>query len=94
MKIDSYISFIDLTPNNIRYFLSNLKQLTFEVTDACNLRCAYCGYHVYIYDDKGNKIEYIETPNTKFAERNVMWGRQVDARDRYRKIPYNPIELE
>lgn len=24
--------------------ISNLKQLIFEVTDACNLRCKYCGY--------------------------------------------------
>jgi len=29
---------------DIRYNLINLKQLVFEVTDACNLRCKYCGY--------------------------------------------------
>jgi predicted permease len=52
------------------------------------------GYHVYIYDDKGNEIEHIETPNIKLAERKVSWFRKIDARDRYRKISYNPIELE
>lgn len=34
-----YISIEDIT-----YQLSNLKQLTFEVTDACNLNCQYCAY--------------------------------------------------
>ncbi len=29
---------------DIEYNLINLKQLVFEVTDACNLRCKYCGY--------------------------------------------------
>lgn len=31
-------------PNHIRYALANLPLLTFEVTDACNLKCKYCGY--------------------------------------------------
>lgn len=29
---------------SIKYNLQNLPQLVFEVTDACNLRCEYCGY--------------------------------------------------
>ena len=33
-----------ITSNDIRSQLSNLKQLTFEVTDACNLNCKYCAY--------------------------------------------------
>jgi GLPGLI family protein len=52
------------------------------------------GCDVYITDDSGNIIEHIETPNTKFAELNVGFSIRVNARDRYRKIPYNPIELE
>jgi GLPGLI family protein len=52
------------------------------------------GYNVNIIDASGNRIEHIETPNTKFAEQNVSWSISVDARDRNRKIPYNPIELE
>lgn len=30
--------------SDIEYNLMNLKQLVFEVTDACNLRCKYCSY--------------------------------------------------
>jgi len=31
-------------PNEIKLKLANLRQLVFEVTDACNLKCYYCGY--------------------------------------------------
>jgi sulfatase maturation enzyme AslB (radical SAM superfamily) len=33
-----------LSIEHIKYSLSNLHLLTFEVTDACNLKCKYCGY--------------------------------------------------
>ena len=36
--------FRKISPMEIEYNLMNLKQLVFEVTDACNLRCKYCGY--------------------------------------------------
>lgn len=36
--------FIDITGKQVEEALLNLKQLTFEVTDGCNLRCKYCGY--------------------------------------------------
>ena len=39
-----------LTPDQIYYSLANLRQVTFEVTDACNLKCKYCGYGEF-YDD-------------------------------------------
>lgn len=29
---------------NIIYSLANMRQLVFEVTDACNLKCKYCAY--------------------------------------------------
>lgn len=40
----------------------NLSQLTFEVTDACNLKCKYCGYgDLYSdYDERENKKMPIE----------------------------------
>jgi len=31
-------------PKNIRYYLKNLSQLVFEVTELCNLNCKYCAY--------------------------------------------------
>ena len=39
-----------LTPNHIRLALANLPLLTFEVTDACNLKCKYCGYGEFYND--------------------------------------------
>lgn len=36
--------FADITAKDIEYNLVHLPQLVFEVTDACNLRCKYCGY--------------------------------------------------
>ena len=46
-----------VTPDVISYQLSNLHQITFEVTDACNLRCKYCGYGEFYedYDKRENK---------------------------------------
>ena len=42
--------------SNIR----NLSQVTFEVTDACNLQCKYCGYgELYDgYDTRKSKMLY------------------------------------
>ena len=39
-----------LKANAVEKHLENLTQLTFEVTDACNLKCKYCGYGEYYYD--------------------------------------------
>ena len=33
-----------ITADHIKYNLIHLHHLIFEVTDACNLRCKYCGY--------------------------------------------------
>jgi uncharacterized protein len=51
-----------LTSDSISYQLSNLRQLTFEVTDACNLRCKYCGYGEFYedYDKRENKKLSVE----------------------------------
>lgn len=38
------IEYTILTVKNIRQQLLNLRQLVFEVTDSCNLKCKYCGY--------------------------------------------------
>lgn len=34
----------ELTPAMVENALANIRQITLEVTDACNLRCKYCGY--------------------------------------------------
>lgn len=48
--------FVELSSLDIEYNLMNLNQLVFEVTDACNLRCKYCGYaDLYEgYDEREN----------------------------------------
>ena len=38
------IEFKEITASEIREELANTPQVTFEVTDKCNLRCEYCGY--------------------------------------------------
>lgn len=45
---------------DIAYNLINLKQLVFEVTEKCNLRCKYCGY-ADLYETHG-KREDISLP--------------------------------
>ncbi len=39
MKNKEYIS-----TELVKHSLANTLQITFEITDACNLNCAYCGY--------------------------------------------------
>lgn len=57
--------YILTTPNDIEQNLINLKQLVFEVTDACNLRCKYCGYaDLYEgYDKREIPISLSNVPN-------------------------------
>jgi uncharacterized protein len=45
-----------LTSDMINYEIANLSQLTFEVTDSCNLNCKYCGYNDFYngYDKREN----------------------------------------
>lgn len=47
-----------ITSRDVLSALVNLKQLTFEVTDACNLKCKYCGYgELYCgYDERHNSF--------------------------------------
>ncbi len=47
----------EMKPDDIRFTLANFRQITFEVTDACNLRCEYCGYGKFYknYDKRENK---------------------------------------
>jgi uncharacterized protein len=51
-----------INSESITFALANLPQLTFEVTDACNLKCKYCGYGDFYddYDDREDKKLPIE----------------------------------
>jgi len=52
------------------------------------------GFNVDVEDNAGKTIENLETPNKEFEERNYTWTISVNVADRYKKLPYNPIELE
>ena len=47
-----------IEPIEIEMNIANLPQITFEVTDACNLKCKYCGYGDFYddYDERRNKM--------------------------------------
>jgi uncharacterized protein len=46
-----------ITSGQINNVLANLRQIVFEVTDACNLKCKYCAYGEFYddYDERENK---------------------------------------
>jgi GLPGLI family protein len=52
------------------------------------------GWCLHIYDDSGKKIDFIKTPNTTLSDKGIMWGKAFVASEKYKKYPYNPIELE
>ena len=54
-----------ITATTVRHNLANLRQVTFEVTDDCNLRCRYCGYgEMYCgYDER--KSGYLDFSQVK-----------------------------
>lgn len=58
-------NFYQVTEKDIFENLINLRQLTFEVTDACNLKCKYCGFGelYHGYDDRESK--FMSLPNAK-----------------------------
>jgi len=47
----------EVTPDSIRKTLANLMQVTFELTDSCQMDCFYCGYGKFYgdYDKRENK---------------------------------------
>jgi len=52
------------------------------------------GWNIRITDDNGKDIEAIRTPNKTDEERGYGMMMTVNIKDRYRKLPYNPLELE
>lgn len=43
-----------INENSIKHNLINLRQLVFEVTDCCNLKCKYCAYSE-LYEDRDER---------------------------------------
>jgi len=83
-KDNGYFSTIDIehrlsgkiTANGIKSTLANMRQVTFEVTDACNLKCEYCGYGKFYwdYDKRGNKNLNINTAKNVLNYLIKLWN--------------------
>lgn len=71
---------ISITPKIIDYNLTNLRQILFEVTDSCNLKCKYCGYgELYNgYDKRQNKKMKLKQILPLFDYLEKKWERSFD----------------
>lgn len=69
--MDTYI-----TAEQIKSALANTPQITFEVTDACNLRCEYCAYgKLYAdYDKREDKILPTKTAKLFIDYMAALWA--------------------
>jgi uncharacterized protein len=69
-----------VTPNHVAFSLANLKQLVFEVTDACNLKCAYCAYGEFYndYDNRENKFLSIDRAVKLIDYLAVFWNSEMN----------------
>lgn len=65
-----------LTAEMVRDCLANLGKLTFEVTDACNLQCEYCGYGKLYgnYDQRENKRLPLSAATKLFDYLSEIWS--------------------
>lgn len=72
--------FISLNAKDIESKLANLNQITFEVTDSCNLNCRYCGYgdFYYDYDERKNSKLNIESAKTMLEYLMKLWNTNLN----------------
>lgn len=75
MADEAFLNDGRITPNDVLDALINLKQLVFEVTDACNLRCRYCAYGdlYYGYDNRSTKNLTFELCKTTIDYLAAIW---------------------
>jgi len=52
-----------LSANDVKYNFANTPQITFEITDACNLKCTYCGYGQFYSDYDARENRRLPTDN-------------------------------
>jgi uncharacterized protein len=81
------IAYRDLTVEEIKSQLANIEKITFEVTDACNLKCKYCTYGEFYenYDQRENSMMSVEKAMRFLdylagfwnSERNKSYRRQI-----------------
>ena len=78
------IEFVELTNEDIKLQLANLKQLTLEVTDACNLSCTYCAYGEFYcdYDQRKNTNLQYEKAIKIIDFLNDYWNSELNMSNR------------
>ena len=74
--VDDEITFkTDYSSEAIKMNLANLRQLLIEVTDACNLKCKYCGYgDLYAnYDKREAKLQQFANVKLLIDHLSDLW---------------------
>lgn len=61
---------------NIKGYLANTPQITFEITDLCNLDCVYCGYGKLYndYDTREHKLMHAEDAKVLLSYLIDLWA--------------------
>ena len=69
-----------ITSEDVKRSLSNSLQLTFEITDACNLRCEYCGYGKSYSDYDERKSTRLSPQRAKVLLDYLrsLWGSELN----------------
>jgi uncharacterized protein len=69
-----------INENEIKLQIANLKILSFELTEACNLNCSYCTYgELYNnYDTRSNRSMAFETAKTIIDYLIVFWKSELN----------------
>lgn len=65
-----------ISKDQVIHSLANLRQVTFEVTDACNLACDYCTYRdLYVdHDSRSGKYMSLKTATNLLDYLNSFWN--------------------
>jgi len=65
-----------LRAEDIEFYLANTPQITFEVTDECNLKCTYCAYGEFYsdYDKREDKMLPVAKAFRLLDYLNQLWN--------------------
>lgn len=72
--------FIFINAEEIKSKLANLNQITFEITDSCNLKCKYCGYGDFYedYDERKNAKLNIDSAKKLLSYLINLWNSNLN----------------
>ena len=74
-------SFTEITYSMLEYNLMHLRQVIFEVTDACNLQCKYCAYSDLYEGYDTRKILNFLFIRAKLIDIYIIFGVEVLCRE-------------